>query len=327
MDKNEIKPVSVVVPVYGVEKYIERCAESLFTQTFADKIQYIFVDDCSPDNSVSILRTISEKYSELDIQIVSHEKNKGLAGARNTGLEHATGEYFITVDSDDWCEPKYIEDLYNAAIENNADVVGCDLIVHDKNGSHIRSCPLFNTGKECLSGLCEGKLQGWLHIKLIRRNQFYGNNIHWIEGINLCEDLLISAKIFASAENVIYLPEALYNYNRLNENSYTQRLNENRANQIIRAVADLEKFLQEKKMYDELVHSVNLLRSSTKIWILQDSEEIKSEYIELYNDCELWREKKLPLVTKIFQFLCRYAPNLIVKMVIRLKNSLRKHSL
>jgi len=327
MDKNEIKPVSVVVPVYGVEKYIERCAESLFTQTFAEKIQYIFVDDCSPDNSVSILRTISEKYSELDIQIVSHEKNKGLAGARNTGLEHAKGEYFITVDSDDWCEPNYIEDLYNAALEKNADVVGCDLIVHGKNGSHIRSCPLFNTGKECLSGLCEGKLQGWLPIKLIRRNLFYVNNIHWVEGINLCEDLLISAKIFASAEKVVYIPRALYDYNRLNENSYTQKLNENRTNQIVRAVTELEKFLKEKKLYDELVHSVNLLRSSTKIWILQDSDKIRPEYIALYNNCELWREKKLPLPIKLFHFFCVFTPNRIIKMVIRLKTSLRDHSL
>lgn len=327
MNKNEIKLVSLVVPVYCVENYIERCAESLFKQTFAEKIQYIFIDDCSPDNSVSILRNIANKYSELDVQIITHERNKGLAGARNSGLEHATGEYFITVDSDDWCEPNYIEDLYKAAIKNNADVVGCDLIVHDKNGSHIRSCPIFETGKECLAGLCEGRLPGWLHIKLIRRNLFYVNDIHWIEGLNLCEDLIISAKIFASAEKVAYLPKGLYNYNCLNINSYTRNLNEAKVNQIIQAVSEIERFLKERDLYVEYKNSFEVLRSYIKIWILQGADTIKKEYFKFYDEELLWKIKSLPMSIKLFHFICHYKCYNLAKFILWLKTKLKKQVL
>lgn len=120
--------VSVVVPVYGVEKYIKRCAESLFSQTIAASCEFIFVDDCSPDNSIGILKSVVQKYPALDVKIIVHEKNKGLASARNTGFAQVTGKYFINVDSDDWVEPNYIEVLVSEAERTCADITGCNLI-------------------------------------------------------------------------------------------------------------------------------------------------------------------------------------------------------
>ncbi len=103
MNVNE--KVSIIVPIYNVEKYIERCAVSLFEQDFED-IEYIFVNDCTPDNSVEILEKVIEKYPnrKSHLKIVHHKENKGLGSARNTGLEQATGNYILHIDSDDWCE-------------------------------------------------------------------------------------------------------------------------------------------------------------------------------------------------------------------------------
>ena len=91
------KRVSVCIPVYGVEKYIERCARSLFEQTMTDGIEFIFVNDCTKDNSIEILEKVLEEYPHRkeQVKIIHHEKNRGLVAARNTGLEHATGDYII----------------------------------------------------------------------------------------------------------------------------------------------------------------------------------------------------------------------------------------
>ena len=98
--------VSVCSPVYGVEKYIERCARSLFDQTMKNDIEFIFVDDCTPDRSIEVLEAILSEYPERrsQVKIVRHSHNKGLTGARNTALKEASGEYIIHCDSDDWVD-------------------------------------------------------------------------------------------------------------------------------------------------------------------------------------------------------------------------------
>lgn len=97
--------VSVIIPVYNVEKYIEHCARSLMEQTLMD-IEYIFVDDCTPDHSMEILQRVLTDYPERleSIRIIHHTQNSGLATVRNTGLQIAQGEYIIHCDSDDWVE-------------------------------------------------------------------------------------------------------------------------------------------------------------------------------------------------------------------------------
>jgi len=117
--------VSVIIPVYGVEKYIERCIRSLFEQTL-DDIEYIFVDDCTPDNSISILRKVLSEYPnrEKQVKILHHEKNKGLAQARQTGLKIASGEYIAHCDSDDWVDKDLYKIAHNKAKSESLDVCG-----------------------------------------------------------------------------------------------------------------------------------------------------------------------------------------------------------
>ena len=123
--------VSVIIPVYGVEKYIERCARSLFEQTL-DDIEYIFVDDCTKDNSINVLERVIEDYPnrKSQVTIIHHDVNKGLPQARKTGVEASHGDYIAHCDSDDWVDTGMYQRLYEKAKTEDADVVFCDYFAY-----------------------------------------------------------------------------------------------------------------------------------------------------------------------------------------------------
>ena len=122
--------VSVIIPVYGVEKYIGRCARSLFEQTL-DNIEYIFVDDCTPDKSMEVLQAEIEKYrlrfaeEKKVVRTTRMPSNSSQAAVRRHGSQLATGDYIIHCDSDDWVDTDLYEKMYNEAINSGADVVFC----------------------------------------------------------------------------------------------------------------------------------------------------------------------------------------------------------
>ena len=118
--------VSVIIPVYGVERYVGRCARSLFGQTMAD-LEFIFVDDCTPDDSIAVLLKTLDDYPDRkhQVRVIRHDRNQGVAAARTTGMKAMTGEYMIHCDPDDWIEPDMYERMYDAARTHDADVVTC----------------------------------------------------------------------------------------------------------------------------------------------------------------------------------------------------------
>ncbi|MBQ1779984.1 MAG: glycosyltransferase family 2 protein, partial [Bacteroidales bacterium] len=126
--------VSILVPIYEVEKYIERCARSLFEQTY-DNLEYIFVDDCSPDKSMEILEQVMEDYPnrKKQVRIIRHEHNRGLAAARNTALDAATSPFITHVDSDDYLSLDAIHLLVNKQVETDADIVSGNYFVIESN--------------------------------------------------------------------------------------------------------------------------------------------------------------------------------------------------
>ena len=119
-----VQKVSIIIPIFKVRNFIERCVCSLFEQTLKD-VEYIFVDDASPDDSIDILKSCIDRYQERknQVTILTHEQNQGLPAARNTGLAVATGEYVFHCDSDDFVEKDMLEVMYKAAKEKHADMV------------------------------------------------------------------------------------------------------------------------------------------------------------------------------------------------------------
>ena len=149
MNNRKRPKVSVIVAVYNVEQYVERCAHSLFNQTL-DSMEYIFVDDCTPDNSIELIKKVLESYPQREAQVkfIHHKTNQGQAAARTTGMKAATGEYIIHCDPDDWVDLDTYELMYRAAHPEGRkpiDVVLCNYMLHEKGGEkkgHIREFEL-----------------------------------------------------------------------------------------------------------------------------------------------------------------------------------------
>lgn len=216
--------VSIAVPVYNTESYLQRCIDSLINQTLKD-IEIILVDDGSTDGSGDIC----DEYAEKDRRIVViHKDNGGLASSRQVALQSARGIYLGICDSDDWVELDMFEKLYQQATETGADITMCDFIYEYANVPPKKICygkelPPDNSG--ILSELLSGRLSGSMCNKLFRRNVFSNFNLSWDSNINLGEDFMMSLKLFKHPVKMAYLRESLYHYRRrVGEDSYTNRM-------------------------------------------------------------------------------------------------------
>jgi len=209
--------VSIIIPIYNVEKYIAQCTHSLFKQTYQN-IEFIFVNDASPDNSVSILEEIIEEYSDRKEQIIliRNEKNEGSSLARKIGLEKSTGDYIIGTDSDDWLEADMIEKLVEKAVSEELDIVWCDYF---ENNKYIKACPQTMNKVDILKGLLGSNLAAYLWNKLVKR-EIYHNKIYFPKAMQN-EDVVIFIQILFNAGKIGFLNKAFYHY-RTNMNSITQ---------------------------------------------------------------------------------------------------------
>lgn len=131
LEKLNPPKISVLIPVYNVEKYVGRCILSVLNQTIQESMEIIIVNDCTPDNSMRVINEVIHSSSNTlngkELKIINHETNRGIAFTKNTALNHATGEYILQIDSDDYMETDMLEKMYAKAIATDADIVGCDL--------------------------------------------------------------------------------------------------------------------------------------------------------------------------------------------------------
>lgn len=206
--------VSIVIPVYGVEDRIGRFADSLFSQSLADSIEFIFVDDATKDRSMEIVGEVLDcRYSRLKerVKILRHETNRGLPAARNTGMKAATGRYIMHVDSDDFLDPYMIERLYERCRKDNLDVAWCDWNTVKGNNRIRVSEPDYSTGVEALLHTLVGPLHYNVWNKLTRRGLFTENGIEFPEGHSMGEDMTMMM-VLACAGRVGKAEGYLYNY-------------------------------------------------------------------------------------------------------------------
>lgn len=194
--------VSIIVPVYNVEAYIEKCLESLHVQTLED-IEIIVVNDGSPDNSQIII----DRYATIDRRIIALQKeNGGLSSARNYGFKYATGEYIGYVDSDDWIEPDMFEKMYNVAKEKSADVVVCDFYFHKADSLEII------TG---MNHYTDDMIKNYILNTPSACNKIYKRDLlnenYWITGVYY-EDFASNYFLISKVNKIIHLAEPLYYY-------------------------------------------------------------------------------------------------------------------
>ena len=216
--------VSILVPVYRVESFIERCARSLFEQTYTD-LEYVFVDDCSPDRSVDILQRVLGDYPERATRIIHHDKNKGVAAARNTLLDNAHGSFVCFVDADDWLERDAIELLVRKQEEKDSDIVSGNAYIHIESGvEELRVDSLSNKRQVLLQQLKDTwTMNAFLWGRIFRKSLFEDHHIRSKEGFNYAEDRYQVVQLSYYAESYAFIDGFVYNYEKRNESSITKK--------------------------------------------------------------------------------------------------------
>lgn len=219
--------LSIIIPVYNVSGYIQRCLESILSQA-CKLIEIIIVDDCSRDKSIEIARFIVAKYSNAHVKILVHDKNGGLSAARNTGLRAAKGKYIWFIDSDDYIVDNCIKDLLDYLSVRDADIIQFDYICHKKEKEiRIERWDEYRTGNftgiDCIVN--GDNFTAWSNFYL--KDFLDINHLSFTEGL-LHEDGEFNMRAFTMANKVNYYKKILYNYDCTRDGSIMNTMNLNR---------------------------------------------------------------------------------------------------
>ena len=219
------KPViSLVIPIYGVEKYIGKFAESVLGQSYPD-IQFVFVNDGTKDSSIGILTTlIEEKFSHLKEQIIIiNKQNEGLPAARRTGMEHVTGDYVWHIDSDDWISEEAVAKIAEEIIRTDADIVYFDFAKEYADRTAIKREREYSgeTKSRYIKNIFSHKSYGCTWNKCFRVALFR-NNVIYTPRYAYGEDPYLTLQLISFAKSISHVPEVLYHYRKDNPHAITK---------------------------------------------------------------------------------------------------------
>ena len=272
--------VSVLVPFYNVEKYVGRCVESLFSQTYSN-IEYVFVNDCTPDNSMDIINEYIDKFNVRNkCVIINHEVNKGISASRNDCLDNATGDYILFIDSDDYIDKDMVELLVKAAIENNADISGCGYIEEYKDHSVEMPQRYTNDHTEMMRAITVLTIKGVMWKLLIRRSVVEENQVRFIPDNTMVDDYLFCCQVFFYAKRFASVDKCMYHYIQYNPNNYSKTREFNITSQA-KAIVKTEEFYKENGVYELVKDELLQRKFISKLPLLLNKN--------CYN-VKLWRE-------------------------------------
>lgn len=281
---------TIIVPVYKAAETIERCARSLFEQTMTDGVEFLFVDDGSPDNSVSVLESVIMEYPNLvgSIRILHNEKNMGVSETRKRGIRESRGEYIAWVDSDDWVEPDMLESFWKASHNGEIDVVVQNVIIDHYQKGKLKSSnewKLYSseTPKKALMNYHADKYVPWgLPFQMSRRNLIQEASQR-VYNVNITEDAIMLIYIFANAKSCVWLEKPYYHYiSKEGSSSLTSR---------------------EYRTKEEWNLQMKNVNAVTEYLLLKDKESyaITANYIKWF-----WKNKFLPAFDNSWQFWKTY---------------------
>ena len=266
------KLVSVIVPIYNVENYIDKCVESICNQSY-ENIEVILVDDGSPDQCP----TICDEWGRRDSRVrVVHKKNGGLSSARNAGIALAKGSYLAFIDGDDFVSKDYIETLIYACEENNVKVSACGYVEYYSENKQIIRCGESTyaiSGEEAIKDIFTMKND--IHVvawnKLYAKELFEENDILYPVG-KIHEDVFTTYKFFANVDKVIYVNKPCYYYVQREGSIINQSFNPKRL-QLLDAIEDIRPFVNEHSpIYDTEFAFYTFLNYLTVINSMADSD-------------------------------------------------------
>lgn len=208
--------VSIIIPVYNIEKYLCKCLDSILAQTFLN-FEVFLIDDGSTDNSGEICEEYAEKDNRLK---VFHQKNQGVSVTRQRALNMVTTEFVAFIDPDDYVENDYLERLYETALKAKADLVWCDYVEHHSDKDCGHSCAWMDKSRSgLLKGILESGFSAVLWNKLYRTAVIKENGICFDSALKTAEDILFVSEFVCHSSTFAYVEKPLYHYNMANENS------------------------------------------------------------------------------------------------------------
>lgn len=295
--------ISIIIAVYNCEKYIEACVRSLFEQTLND-IEYVFVNDATPDISITVLEKVIEDYPTRKpfIKIINLKKNGGVSNARRIGIENATGEYVIHADSDDWVDKDMYERLYLKAKETDADIIGCNFRHEYTDIQYVFRQQYSDSKEENISRLINGRIFPSLCTSLTRRSLIKDNNITFPIGLNMGEDLFFNLQLYLHAKKIVSMDWAPYHYRHTEDSSCMQRTRRSIDSDI--AIAGLiEKLMQEQHLYEKYAKDIEYRKFFSKLPLAQDldNKDNYQEWLNIYPETNksIWQYKQLSWKQKL----------------------------
>ena len=239
--------VSILIPAYNVDAFLSKCLGSVLSQTFKD-FEVILVNDGSTDGTAELCNEFAVQDNRIK---VFHKQNEGISATREFCLKQASGEYIQFIDADDWITPNMLESMYNASVENNADVVGCNFTqVCPKETKRTRT---FYSSKDSFLRAVISNEWGVLWKILVKRSVVTERNIHFPLGINGGEDYFFVINVLLGARKTFCIDEYCYFYNRLNENSTIATPSKEKVLEQISATKMVEAVLKKEK-FDLIYH-------------------------------------------------------------------------
>ena len=274
-----MKLVSVIVPVYNAQATIDRCVQSIRTQTHTN-IEIILVDDGSTDGSAAILDTLAGKDERIR---VIHTRNSGVSAARNTGIESARGEYIGFVDADDWIDADMYRHMCGLLEKEKADVAICGYYREFPDTGKTEHDPVSTPGiltndAAYAQALLPQGFRGYLFNKLFKAVFFFqdGHHIRLDETLYICEDLLCVCQVFCHAQRVVYDPTPLYHYVFLNNSASNSAYSVRKATLVdaCRKIADLT-----KRTFPELARQAENTYLTNIAYIFILARHAKSDFV------------------------------------------------
>lgn len=335
--------ISIIIPIYNVEKYLDRCMESLLGQTLKD-IEIIMVDDGSPDRCPQMC----EEYAQKDSRIkVIHKSNAGLGYARNSGLEVATGEFVAFIDSDDYVDTSMFETLYKEALKTHADAVFCAYQIHDKNrdGEILFSKQKLLHGKEIINYIAD-MIASPAEIKEERMecmsawNGIYKKKILDEENIRfmsereiVSEDIVFNVDFLKGCNCIALVPQPLYYY-CINGNSLSQTFKESKFGGIVRLYQSLINRTAEFESVEMKKRCLRLLAEYTlgqinDLFLSSLSLKKKKMIFKTVSKYKIWEKKTntfkvvLPKTQLLKFYLLKSRSFFLYQMVVTIKKFLK----
>ncbi|MEI3188836.1 MAG: glycosyltransferase family 2 protein [Lachnospiraceae bacterium] len=322
--------ISVIVPVYRVEKYLERCVKSILSQTYKN-LEVILVDDGSPDQCPAICDACAEKDARVK---VIHQENKGLSGARNAGIDAASGEYLAFVDSDDYVSPHFIEELYQLLQDTGCAIGQCRFSYVKGDGLVEEGDSAFciYRGESLMEQLYGPEEKATCFVvawnKLYRAELFKETGIRYPEG-RIHEDEATTYRLFHEAKKLAFLDRALYGYYTENGGSITSVFSAKRL-QWLTAHEERIAFFK-KNGYEKLLPAAyrKLCDACITFYFrcteqVKDAEELKKELrkrLETYRANGAAWIAALPLKTRMGYELFSMSPGLYAKMLQKMQET------